>query len=117
MAVLKSPKQIRNKAKWSQRYKNSFSTMFTHVEDRSGPRVYHRSHHHLLNSSHWEYSSSVPKSEPSSGLSPQPLTQGTKTSRFDATELRPIVFRKHLKYSVTRERLFQHLNASKVLDF
>ena len=117
MAVLKSPKQVRNKAKWSQRYKNNFPNIFIHVEDKSGPRVHHRSHHHLLNSSQWEYSPSVPKKELSSALSSQPLTPGTKTSRFDASELRPIVFRKHLKYSVTRERLFQHLNASKILDF
>ena len=117
MAVLKSPKQVRNKAKWSQRYKNNSPTLFTSVKDRVGSRVYHKSHHHLLNSSQWEYSSSLPKSEFSSGLSSHPLTHKIKAERFDPIELSPVIFRKHLKRSITRERLFQHLNASKVLAF
>lgn len=121
MAVLKSPRQTRNKKAWALKYANKQPSSLHIIEERKNAQIAHKLHLFLRDASHWETRLSfppqtLPLSEPLPRLAVRPepiITYGRNT--FDSTSTRPMLFRKHARFESTRERYFSLLTAAAFL--
>ena len=120
MAVLKSPRNSRNKGKWASAYALTSKNSNHQILHRKQIKISQKLHNFLQESAYWTSKPgnpstpelSTPKS--STELLPRPnqfLVYGGK--RFDSTLTSPLLFRKYLRHSTAKKRFFHLLNSYK----
>lgn len=121
MAVLKSPRQTRNKLKWAQRYVKRQHLSYVKFEDRRDPRARHNFSLFFQNYAYWVINTRfvqprlLIRTEPNPSLKLRQnmyLSYGKRG--FDTSRTAPLIARDALnvKRSTTRRRLALNLALS-----
>ena len=116
MAVLKSPRNSRNKKKWAQQYSLTRQKLDYRFEERKSARSAHDLHLFLRDSAHWVVmSGEVPTYNPQEAILNEvksaPLIIRYGSNHFDSTRPHPLILRKQLRRPSTRENLMTLLNS------
>jgi len=115
MAVLKSPRNSRNKARWAKQYALNSTKSHHIIEERKHPRIAHRLQVFLRDSAHWvsptgslpDENAGIPAGRDTS-RPPRITKYGRNT--FDSTSPHPLIFWKHLSSKSGRKRAFLLIN-------
>ena len=122
MAVLKSPRNSRQKIKWAKSYALKTPKLNYQLEERKSATIQHKLNLFLRDSAHWVVSSGkIPQREPlrfseSIGMTrntPIIIRYGDKF--FDPTRSHPFVLRKYFRQRTTRENLTTLINSTTLL--
>jgi len=120
MAVLKSPRNSRNKNIWARAYVKSSKTSNYQIMTRKDIKAAHKLHLFLENSAHWTSNVKItnadklPEPRQTEELPIRPnqfMVYGNK--RFDSTRPSPLLFKNHLRKSLHKIRFYHLLNSSK----
>ena len=115
MAVLKSPRNSRNKGNWASSYKLSNLPSYKTISEKPNAKVLHKLSRFLRDSSHWTVTTPHQNSQVTrTGLGidknrpPVWITYGL--NRFDSTSTHPTVLKKYSRTGSLRERYCILLN-------
>lgn len=115
MAVLKSPRNSRNKNKWASQYALKSRTPSYLTQEFRHPKRAHQLQVFLRDSAHWVSPIDrdparpvINPNDPVDGRPPVHIRYGKKS--FDTSTIRPVIFRKYFHSKSTSERLFLMIN-------
>jgi len=127
MAVLKSPRNSRNKTRWAKQYALNSTKSHHVIEERKHPRVVHRLQVLLRNSAHrlnrenarkdslLDQSTVIPNCPNPIPSIPSLVNKKHALEDLDSASTYPLLFRQHLNSGLSRRKLFILINSKNFL--